>query len=276
MTRRRFAIMLAAAMLGPLAGVCRTASAQPAADQGLLCRRAIQAATAGSALPPHMLSAIARVESGRRDPATGQVHPWPWTINAEGRGNFFDSKAEAIAYATQLQQRGVRSFDVGCMQVNLMHHPDAFLSLDEAFDPAANARYAVKFLNELHDKTGSWETASAWYHSANPQEGLPYRGLVVAAMDEEAKVPDVAGAQPVAFGMMRPGLPPGMRGISAGTGRIIMLGGASGGAMLPRTYAASASPAAAMGGMQGPVGRALDMYRMQPVAIARSRMFAMR
>jgi hypothetical protein len=275
MTRRRFTLMIAAAMLGSLGSLGRQAIAQPAAEQGLLCRRAIQAATAGSALPPHMLSAIARVESGRRDPATGQVHPWPWTINAEGRGNFFDSKAEAIAYARQLQQRGVKSFDVGCMQVNLMHHPDAFLSLDEAFDPDANARYAVKFLNELRDKTGSWETASAWYHSANPEEGTPYRGLVVAAMDQEAKVPDVAEAQPALFSMARPGLPPGMRGISAGTGRIIMLGGGSGGAMLPRAYAASASPAA-MGGMQGPVGRALDMYRMQPVSIARSRMFAMR
>ena len=122
-------------------------------DQGLHCRRAIQQAESGSGLPQHMLVAIARVESGRRDPISGRFHPWPWTINAGGRGHFFDSKAEAVAYARQLQQRGVRSFDVGCMQVNMMYHPNAFQDLEEAFEPAANARYAVKFLRQLKDKT---------------------------------------------------------------------------------------------------------------------------
>ena len=45
-----------------------------------------------SMVPPRLLFAIARVESGRRDPATGGTHPWPWTINAEGRGSFFLTK----------------------------------------------------------------------------------------------------------------------------------------------------------------------------------------
>ena len=76
------------------------------------------------AVPPQLLAAIGRVESGRRDPVTGVWGAWPWTINAEGSGSYFDTKAEAIQAVQALQARGVRSIDVGCMQVNLMHHPD--------------------------------------------------------------------------------------------------------------------------------------------------------
>ena len=32
------------------------------------------------------------------------------------------------------------------MQINLMHHPDAFASLDEAFEPGRNVAYGAKFL----------------------------------------------------------------------------------------------------------------------------------
>ena len=89
----------------------------------------------------------------------------------------FRTKAEAIARVRQLQSQGVRSIDVGCLQINLMYHPDAFRDLDEAFDPLANARYAVDFLTSLKEKTGSWEQASAAYHSFNPELGSAYRGV---------------------------------------------------------------------------------------------------
>jgi hypothetical protein len=112
---------------------------QPAGAQ---CRPAIDAAERGTAIPPHLLAAIGRVESGRRDPQSGGWNPWPWTVNAEGEGFFFDTKEQAIAAVRTMQARGTRSIDVGCMQVNLMHHPDAFGSLEQAFDPASNAAYA--------------------------------------------------------------------------------------------------------------------------------------
>ena len=100
-------------------------------------------------MPAHLLAAISRVESGRRDPATGAVHPWPWSVNAEGQGASYDTKAEAVAAVRAMQANGVRSIDVGCGQINLMYHPDAFPSLELAFDPQANAAYAAKFLKEL-------------------------------------------------------------------------------------------------------------------------------
>ena len=106
-------------------------------------------------MPARLLGAIAEVESGRLD-ERGNLRPWPWTINAEGRGQFFASKQQAIDAVRTLQLQGVRSIDVGCMQVNLMHHPSAFASLDEAFDPTANAQYAARFLNTLYGMSQSW------------------------------------------------------------------------------------------------------------------------
>ena len=118
-----------------------------------LCRPAIQVAEQRHNVPARLLAAIGRVESGRRDPETGETNPWPWAVNAEGQGFLFESKAKAISAVTEMQARGIRSIDVGCMQVNLMHHPDAFPSLAQAFDPAANADYAARFLVKLYGHT---------------------------------------------------------------------------------------------------------------------------
>ncbi len=141
-----------------------------------------QAIGAAAKLPGHvpdkLLPSIARVESGRLDAATGRVRPWPWTINVEGVGYFFDSKPEVISAVQAFQAKGKRSIDVGCMQVNLMHHPKAFTDLDAAFDPDTNARYAVKFLTGLYQQTRDWPLATAWYHSSTPEFGEEYQRLV--------------------------------------------------------------------------------------------------
>ena len=146
-----------------------------------LCRSAILQAERAGAIPDRLMDAIAVVESGRRDPVSGAVYPWPWTINAEGTGHWYESKAEAIAAVKALQARGVNSIDVGCMQVNLMHHPDAFASLDIAFEPLANATYAARFLRELYNQTYAWPLAAAAYHSFTPDIGADYARKVLAA-----------------------------------------------------------------------------------------------
>ena len=89
--------------------------------------------------------------------------------------------AGAAAHVAGLQQQGVRSIDVGCFQVNLMHHPNAFASLPEAFDPERNADYAARFLVSLHGRTGDWPAAAARYHSATPGLADAYRARVLAA-----------------------------------------------------------------------------------------------
>jgi hypothetical protein len=168
----RWLFVLAALASGP-------ALAEQAPGPFAECDAAITAATKLSArMPEKLLPAIGRVESGRLDPTTGKVRPWPWTINVEGTGYFYNSKAEVISAVQAFQAKGVRSIDVGCMQVNLMHHPKAFSNLDEAFDPPANARYAVKFLSALFQQTKDWSLATAWYHSMTPDRGEEYQRLV--------------------------------------------------------------------------------------------------
>lgn len=155
------------------------AAAQPAAGHAA-CREAGIAAERAHSLPPGLLLAIGQVESGRRDPATGILSAWPWTLNAAGVGQAFATADAAHAATRSFQAGGVASIDVGCYQVNLLHHPAAFASLDEAFDPQANAAYAARYLSALRARLGSWDAAVAAYHSATPERGGPYRDLVMA------------------------------------------------------------------------------------------------
>ena len=138
-------------------------------------------------LPTGILAAIGRVESGRWDPGMRRVEPWPWTANVAGAGRYYATITDAIADVARERAAGVRSVDVGCFQVNLMHHPNAFATLDEAFDPLVNARYAARFLTSLRAGAGTWDVAVGQYHSASPQIGGPYRERVVAALDDQAQ-----------------------------------------------------------------------------------------
>jgi hypothetical protein len=191
-TRPTAAGLLLFLLLVPMAhatqGPAAARQAAPIEDPTRLCRTAIRAAERANGIPQALLSALGRVESGRRDPTTGNFGPWPWTINAEGRGQFFATKAEAIAAVRRLQAEGVRSIDVGCMQVNLRHHPDAFASLEDAFDPQKNAAYAARFLASLHETSKNWLQAAANYHSHTPDLGLAYQRKVMAAWPEESRI----------------------------------------------------------------------------------------
>lgn len=245
----RFLLLLALLALWLPAPAARAQVPNAAGSEpGLLCRTAVARVEREAGLPPRLLSAIARVESGRRDPATGAFHPWPWTINAEGRGSFYPSKAAAIAAVRELQAQGVRSIDVGCMQVNLRHHPRAFASLEEAFDPLENARYAARFLAELQAMRGDWMRAAANYHSQTPDLAEAYRARVAEALTAEQ---GMAGA-PAALATLRPvpAFRPGQPG---------------GGYMLSnRMERAPLLPAPGGGGN----GRGLDAYRSLPIPVA--------
>jgi Transglycosylase SLT domain len=238
---------------------------------GEQCRTAIAAAERGHGVPPQLLAAIGRVESGRLDPVTGVWGAWPWTINAEGQGSYFDTKAEAIQAVQALQARGVRSIDVGCMQINLFYHPTAFPSLDMAFEPAVNTDYAARFLIELHDQTGDWTKATADYHSANPEEGGPYAAKVISVWPEEQR--KAGSALPVQLAKSRiapfpspiapmPGRQPSRLFAMAGMPPMMMPPGA-----MPLVMASSGpvSPGIGSGQHVTAPGRTLDFYRSVPI-----------
>lgn len=154
------------------------AATDPLIEGAKLCTRHLPRYEREYGIPTHLLSAIASTESGRYHDGLKIRVPWPWTINAEGKGYYFDSKSEAIAAARKLRARGVQSMDVGCMQVNLHHHAQAFSSLEQAFEPESNIAYAASFLRNLYQEDGSWKKAAGDYHSKTPQRGKEYVGLV--------------------------------------------------------------------------------------------------
>ncbi|MBX2855120.1 MAG: lytic transglycosylase domain-containing protein [Rhodobacteraceae bacterium] len=148
-----------------------------------LCDRAIVEAAARHGTPLRLMRAVALVESGKKVTTEDGSHrvAWPWTVNMEGAGHWFDSRAAALRFVRAAQARGARSFDVGCMQVNHLWHGDNFNSLEAMFQPVANADYAARFLRELMDETGDWMRAAGHYHSRTPSLGRAYRDKVGAA-----------------------------------------------------------------------------------------------
>jgi hypothetical protein len=143
------------------------------------CDIALKAAEKEAKIPTLLLRTIALVESGHMS-SGGRVTPWAWTINASGVSHTYATKADAIEAAKNFLADGVKSVDIGCMQINLQSHPDAFSSLDEGFDPAANTRYGAHFLTALYRRVGSWPEAAMAYHSQSPDIGKLYEAKVMS------------------------------------------------------------------------------------------------
>lgn len=166
---------LIACLFALTCGIAAAAQAGPfATPVGEICRLHTAQAEQRERLPKMVLSAISLAESGRWHSVEKQSYPWPWTVTSGRNSAYYQSKDEAIAAVRKLQRKGVRNIDVGCMQINLHYHPDAFDSLEEAFDPATNVAYAADFLQRLYAETRSWNRAIGRYHSATPARAEGY------------------------------------------------------------------------------------------------------
>ena len=173
--KQRVSIVWAVAFLGVIAhGACAYAAADPLIEGGRLCTEQFPVQEQQNNIPTHLLAAISTTESGRWHEGLGMAIPWPWTINVDGKGYYFKTKAEAMAQTQNLMAQGKRSIDVGCMQVNLKHHAKAFANLDQAFDPKTNVAYAAKFLHDNYAELGDWIKATAAYHSRTQVYGQQY------------------------------------------------------------------------------------------------------
>ncbi len=169
---------LAVLVMCSAAPAVQAASTDPLIEGAKLCTKYISRYERQYGIPTHLLAAISTTESGRYHKGLKISIPWPWTINVEGKGYYFDSKQEAIAAVKQHRARGAKSIDVGCMQVNLIHHGQAFASLEKAFEPEHNVEYAASFLRSLYQGGKSWKKAAADYHSKTPSRGGKYVGNV--------------------------------------------------------------------------------------------------
>lgn len=179
--RIALAVTLALGAFGPALAQAQDDGSRPAADNPGwgLCAASAAKVEKEVGLPQHLLTAISLAETGRSGPSR-QVATWPWTVHDGDKGHYFNSEKEAVDFVREIRAEGRRSIDVGCMQINLLHHPRAFTSVDEGFDPEANIRYAASFLKDLATTSRSWEEAVAKYHTQNPTIDEDYAPKVLA------------------------------------------------------------------------------------------------
>lgn len=147
----------------------RPAVALPSAD---VCEWAAQQAAQESGVPVDILGALTLTETGRR--LDGLVRPWAWSANAEGEGTWFDDPASAITFAEDRVAQGRTNLDIGCFQLNYRWHGENFSSVAQMFDPLENARYAARFVSQLHAETGDWRAAAGAFHSRTPAYAQRY------------------------------------------------------------------------------------------------------
>lgn len=142
------------------------------------CRTAVQAAESAKGLPEGLLSAIAGVESGMHSNA----------LRIAGRSVYPETKQQAKLAAKRALDRS-QSVMAGCMQVNLqVHDPRGELW---ALEPQHAADWAADYLNDLHNRLGSWRSAISVYGG---DSGRTYvrrieRHLDDALPDEVAEAP---------------------------------------------------------------------------------------
>lgn len=172
-----------------LCALAATGSQANVGDPAQLCDRAALLAAQAHDVPAQVMLAITRVETGQSH--AGGQGPWPWTINLGGEGHWFPTADEAVAFADSQMQAGTTNMDIGCFQLNLRWHAEGFASLNDMFDPMANADYAAGFLTRNYEEKGNWVDAVAAYHSSTPEFARIYVEKVEAVLAD--LTPQMAG-----------------------------------------------------------------------------------
>lgn len=150
-----------------------TAISMGALADARICTESASQISEETGVPRDVLMAISLTETGRASSST--TEPWPWTVNMEGKGVWFSTRDEALAYVYRHHKRGARSFDIGCFQINFKWHGQNFDSIAHMFEPVSNARYAADFLSDLHRELGDWSKAAGAYHSRTEKFAKKYR-----------------------------------------------------------------------------------------------------
>ena len=166
-----------------------TNTTQDVGNKWNICLNAVNSAERLNAIPLYLLRAVSQVESGRWHKEKKANIAWPWTVTSGSAGKFFDTKAEAVAEVEFLMTRGVRNIDVGCMQINLKAHANAFSTIEDAFDPPTNATYGAKYLRTMYRRTRNWLKAAGGYHSMTPHLNAKYRAKVGHIWNELRHLP---------------------------------------------------------------------------------------
>ena len=135
---------------------------QVASEQDLLIRP-YEAACAETTVPPKVVLAIAKHESGLN----------PFAVNVAGISYMSNSKEEALEIIREAEAAG-HSFDVGLMQINNQWYPKLGVTAESLLDPDLNIQMGVKILAGEFERHGKGWNAVGYYHSPNTLHGLNY------------------------------------------------------------------------------------------------------
>ncbi|MBS1211417.1 MAG: transglycosylase [Proteobacteria bacterium] len=135
------------------------------------------------ALDPHLLYAVALVESARV--SGDSAAPWPWALNHDGKTLYADSPEAAIHQVRNSLSAGKWAIDVGLMQVNLRWHRHRVHRAEDLVDPLTNLQVGADILAEsIASAPGDLALGVGRYHAWNDRVAAYRYGRKVLALAE--------------------------------------------------------------------------------------------
>lgn len=138
-------------------------------------------------LDPYILYAVALVESAQINDRLAA--PWPWALNRQGRPILPSSRHEARGILNEALNKGIRSIDVGLMQVNVRWNGHRVQRLEDLLDPETNIRIGADVLTEAIDSApGDLALGIGRYHTGWRNDADAYRyGRRVLAIAQQIR-----------------------------------------------------------------------------------------
>jgi hypothetical protein len=147
--------LLATMVTSAISAIPATAQAQ----DGISCPQLIASTEAKRQIPRGLLMAIAVTESG----VNGV--PNPHAMNIAGKTYHARDLEDMAQVISNNWSKGVRSIDVGCMQINLKYHGQKFARLTDLLHSPTNVDYGASYLIKLAIDRGSWREGVMDYHN---------------------------------------------------------------------------------------------------------------
>lgn len=118
-------------------------------------------------IPETLLYAVAQTESGMtlRTKYSKRFRPWPWTLNVAGTPRRYSTRLAAFKALNFYLNQGIRSIDIGLMQVNWRFHRQKLGSSWQSLDPYHNLRTGAQILKTAYRECQQWRKAVGRYHS---------------------------------------------------------------------------------------------------------------
>ncbi len=134
-------------------------------------------------IPAKVLYSLALGESKARL-TSGQVRPWPWTLNVRGKPYFYASYDEACRALHRFMTQ-THLVDIGLTQHNWRWQKAHFSSPCAVFDPVANLNHAATLLLEGKRKHGNWVNAAGYFHRpAGGPKARRYEAIFIAHLKQ--------------------------------------------------------------------------------------------